>query len=114
MGRPHNDRRDNIRAQASSDSRQQNFVEHAPSPSVNVPDRADADNRQFFDEFLCVKIPRLRAMGIVQLDAPHAVIRFGDKQKLIGLAHQVQAWRIMVLFPLPEMRPSLQPALVDR
>jgi hypothetical protein len=49
--------------------------------------RADADHRRFFDEFLCVKIPRLRAMGIVKLDAPHAVIPFGDKQKLVGLAH---------------------------
>jgi hypothetical protein len=49
--------------------------------------RSDANQRRFFDEFLCVKIPRLRAMGVVQLDAPHAVIRFGDKQKLIRLAH---------------------------
>jgi hypothetical protein len=49
--------------------------------------RADADGRQFLDEFLCVKIPRLRAMGVVQLDAPHAIIQVGDRQKLIGLAH---------------------------
>jgi hypothetical protein len=33
--------------------------------------RADADYRRFFDEFECVKIPRLRASGVVQLDAPH-------------------------------------------
>jgi hypothetical protein len=49
--------------------------------------RQDADSRRFFDEFLCVKIPRLRATGVVQLDAPHAIIQVGDRQKLIGLAH---------------------------
>jgi hypothetical protein len=49
--------------------------------------RADADGRRFFDEFLCVKIPRLRATGVVQLDAPHTIIQVGDRQKLIGLAH---------------------------
>jgi hypothetical protein len=37
--------------------------------------RADADVRRFLDEFECVKIPRLRAMGTVQLDAPHAIIQ---------------------------------------
>jgi hypothetical protein len=47
--------------------------------------RADADGRRFPDEFECVKIPRLRAMGVVQLDAPHAIIQVGDRQKLIGL-----------------------------
>jgi hypothetical protein len=49
--------------------------------------RADVDHRRFLDEFLCVKIPRLRATGVVQLDAPHAIIQVGDRQKLIGLAH---------------------------
>jgi hypothetical protein len=49
--------------------------------------RDDADHRRFFDEFECVKIPRLRAMGVLQLDAPHAIIQVGDRQKLIGLAH---------------------------
>ena len=49
--------------------------------------RADADHRRFLDEFACVKIPRLRATGVVQLDAPHAIIQVGDRQKLIGLAH---------------------------
>ena len=49
--------------------------------------RTDADGRRFLDEFECVKIPRLRAMGVVQLDAPHAIIQVGDRQKLIGLAH---------------------------
>jgi hypothetical protein len=49
--------------------------------------RPDADGRRFLDEFECVKIPRLRAMGVVQFDAPHAIIKIGDRQKLIGLAH---------------------------
>jgi hypothetical protein len=49
--------------------------------------RADADHRRFLDEFECVKIPRLRATGVVQIDAPHAIIQVGDRQKLIGLAH---------------------------
>jgi hypothetical protein len=49
--------------------------------------RSAADHRRFFDEFASVKIPRLRAMGVVQLDAPHAIIQVGDRQKLIGLAH---------------------------
>jgi hypothetical protein len=34
-----------------------------------------------------VKISRLRAIGVVQLDAPLVIIPFGDKQKLIRLAH---------------------------
>ena len=41
----------------------------------------------FFDEFECVKIPRLRATGVVQFDAPYAIIQVGDRQKLVGLAH---------------------------
>jgi hypothetical protein len=49
--------------------------------------RQDADGRRFFDGFLCVKIPRLRAMDVVQLDAVSAVIPFGGRRKLIGLAH---------------------------
>jgi hypothetical protein len=49
--------------------------------------RSDADYRRFFDEFLCVKIPRLRATGAVQLEAPHTIIQFGRRRKLIGLAH---------------------------
>jgi hypothetical protein len=49
--------------------------------------RSDAGGCRFFDEFLCVKIPRLRAMGVVQLDAPHAIIESDDRQKLIRLAH---------------------------
>jgi hypothetical protein len=43
--------------------------------------------RRFLDEFLCVKIPRLRARGVMPLDSPHTIIPFGDRRKLIGLAH---------------------------
>jgi hypothetical protein len=38
----------------------------------------------FFDEFLCVKIPHLRAMGVAQLDARHAIIEFDDRQSSSG------------------------------
>jgi hypothetical protein len=34
-----------------------------------------------------VKIPRLRAMGVLQLDAPHAIIEYDGREKLIRLAH---------------------------
>jgi hypothetical protein len=47
--------------------------------------RSDANHRRFVDEFLCVKVPRLRD-GIVKLDALRAVIRFGEKQMLIAIA----------------------------
>jgi hypothetical protein len=49
--------------------------------------RSDATGRRFTDEFLCVKISRLRATGVVQLDALHAIIQVGDRRKVIGLAH---------------------------
>ena len=49
--------------------------------------RSDANHRRFLDEFLCVKIPRLRATGAVRLEAPHTIIQFGRRRKLIGLAH---------------------------
>jgi hypothetical protein len=49
--------------------------------------RADADHRRFLDEFECVKIPGLRATGVVQLHAPHAIIQIGGRRKLIRLAH---------------------------
>jgi hypothetical protein len=50
--------------------------------------RADADGRRFLDEFECVKIPRLRAMGVVDPFRPQALIPWpGGKTKLIGVAH---------------------------
>jgi hypothetical protein len=77
--------------------------------------RQDADCRRFFDEFLCVKIPRLRAMGVVQLDTLSAIVKFGDKDKVIGLAHtKFRRGGSWSYFPLPEMWPPLQPALVSR
>jgi hypothetical protein len=46
--------------------------------------RQDADFRKVFDESLCAKIPRLRATGVVKLDAPHAIIQFGDRRSSSG------------------------------
>jgi hypothetical protein len=37
--------------------------------------RPDADHRRFLDEFECVKIPRLRAMGVVQRNALSAIVQ---------------------------------------
>jgi hypothetical protein len=49
--------------------------------------RADADGRRFFDEFQSVRVSRLRASGVIDPAKRHAVISFGNKQKLIGTAH---------------------------
>jgi hypothetical protein len=59
--------------------------------------RADADVRRFLDEFECVKIPRLRAMGTVQVDAPtrdHPNWRQAETDRL-G-ARPVQERRVLV------------------
>jgi hypothetical protein len=47
----------------------------------------DANNRIFFDELVSLGVSRLRASGAIRLDDRHAVIAFGGKQKLLGLAH---------------------------
>jgi hypothetical protein len=53
-----------------------------------MPKRAiDAGNRIFFDELVSVSVSRLRAMGAIGLQDRHGIIAFGDKQKLVGLAH---------------------------
>jgi hypothetical protein len=49
--------------------------------------RADATGRRFFDEFASVRVSRLRASGVIDPAKRHAVISFGDKQKLVGTAH---------------------------
>jgi hypothetical protein len=50
--------------------------------------RSDADSRKFFDEFESVRVPRLRAMGLIDPAKRHAIIPFPNgKQKLIGTAH---------------------------
>src|ERR1700733_9683064 len=50
---------------------------------------SDADNRLFFDEFVSIAASRLRATGAIRLEDQHGIIAFGEKQKLVGLAHTV-------------------------
>ena len=53
-----------------------------------MPKRAiDAGSRIFFDELVSVGVSRLRATGAIRLEDRHGIIAFGDKQKLIGVAH---------------------------
>ena len=49
----------------------------------------DAASRCFFDELPSLDAARLRATGTIRLEDRHGVIAFGDKQKLVGLAHTV-------------------------
>ena len=48
---------------------------------------SDADSRIFFDELVSLTASRLRATGAIRLEDRHGVIAFGDKQRLVGLAH---------------------------
>jgi hypothetical protein len=50
---------------------------------------SDADNRIFFDEFVSIAASRLKATGAIGLEDRHGIIAFGDKQKLVGIAHTV-------------------------
>ena len=55
-----------------------------------MPKRAiDAGNRIFFDELMSLAASRLRATGAIRLDDRHGIIAFGEKQKLVGVAHTV-------------------------
>jgi hypothetical protein len=47
----------------------------------------DAASRIFFDELVSVGVSRLKAMGAIRLEDRHGIIAFGDKQKLVGVAH---------------------------
>jgi ribosomal protein L40E len=49
--------------------------------------RSDADCRIFFDQLVSVGVSRLRASGAIRLEDRQALIPFGDKSKLIGVAH---------------------------
>ena len=54
-----------------------------------MPKRAiDAGNRIFFDELMSLAASRLRATGAIRLEDRHGVIAFGEKQKLVGVAHE--------------------------
>jgi hypothetical protein len=48
---------------------------------------SDADSRIFFDQLVSLGVSRLRATGAITLEDRHGIIAFGDKQKLVGLAH---------------------------
>ena len=48
---------------------------------------SDADSRIFFDELASLAASRLRATGAIRLEDRHGIIAFGDKQKLVGVAH---------------------------
>ena len=47
----------------------------------------DADSRIFFDQLMSLTASRLKATGAIRLEDRHGIITFGDKQKLVGLAH---------------------------
>ena len=69
---------------------------------------SDADSRTFFDELVSLAASRLRATGVIRLEDRHGIIAFGDKQKLVGVAHTVLERRLVVLFRLPKVRPKEQ------
>jgi hypothetical protein len=48
---------------------------------------SDAANRIFLDQLVSVGISRLRATRAIRLKDRHGIIAFGDKQKLVGVAH---------------------------
>ena len=48
---------------------------------------SDADNRIFFDQLVSLAASRLKATGAIRLDDRHGISAFGDKQKLVGVAH---------------------------
>jgi hypothetical protein len=49
----------------------------------------DADSRIFFDELVSLAASRLRATGAIRLEDRYGIIAFGEKQKLVGVAHTV-------------------------
>ena len=76
---------------------------------------SDADSRIFFDELVSLGVSLLKATGAIRLEDRHGIIAFGDKQKLVGVAHTVfkngGSWS---LFHLPEVRPKEKEALARR
>jgi hypothetical protein len=50
---------------------------------------SEADNRTFFDELVSLAASRLKATGAIRLEDRHGIIAFGEKQKLVGVAHTV-------------------------
>jgi hypothetical protein len=76
---------------------------------------SDADSRIFFDQLVSVGASRLRATGVIRLEDRQAMTPFGDKNKLIDVAHTVfwnrGSWSY---FWLPEVRSQKQKALARR
>jgi hypothetical protein len=59
---------------------------------------SDADSRIFFDELVSIGVSRLRATGAIRLEDQYGIIAFGDKQKLVGVAHAPPAsssWTVL-------------------
>src|SRR6476660_8718910 len=48
---------------------------------------SDANGRVFFDELASVGVSRLT--GVIRLEDRHGIVAFGDKRKLVGVAHTV-------------------------
>jgi hypothetical protein len=48
---------------------------------------SDADGRVLFDELASLTASRLKATGVIRLEDQQALIPFGERTKLIGLAH---------------------------
>jgi hypothetical protein len=48
---------------------------------------SNADGRVFFDELVSLTASRLKATGAIRLEDRYGLIAFGDKQKLIRVAH---------------------------
>jgi hypothetical protein len=48
---------------------------------------SDADRRVFFDELMSLTASRLKAKGEIRLEDRQAVIRFGQQDRLIAVAH---------------------------
>jgi hypothetical protein len=63
---------------------------------------SDADSRIFFDELVSVGVSRLKARGVIRLEARQAIIPFGEtKQTHRRRAYGLLEPRLMVLFSLP-------------
>ena len=51
---------------------------------------SDAASRIFFDQLVSLTASRLKASGAIRLEDRHGIsIAFGDKQKLVGVAHTI-------------------------
>jgi len=49
----------------------------------------DAESRIFFDDLPSIAVSRLRASGVIRLEDRQVVIPFGDRNRLIAVAHTI-------------------------